>query len=455
MNEDPTVLLSGLGQEVLAQVAAQAPDAVPDLAVATRLRRDYPAALVAAAMAQHELRLLARAKFSRARQMLFTREGYEQASGELVGTYRSARLKHARTVVDLCCGIGGDLVALGSISPERHILAVDRNATHARLAVHNASVYGAAARAVVADVRDLRLAGVDAVFIDPARREDGRRFRTGVSEPPLEWCLRLVSGGVVSVCVKAAPGLDTAVVPAGWELEFIAVGRDLKEAVLWSPALASTSRRATVLPGPHALLAVPGPPVRVAAPGPVLLDPSPAVTRAGLVEDLARQVGAWKIDPQIAFLSLDEPVATPFARTLTVIESAPWNEKRFAARLRELGVGAADLRRRGLAGDVDQIRRRLKLQGPRHATVVLTRVNDKPWGLICQLAAQQDAAHELGLPHVAGVVVEHADQAHAEGDRRVPVLVDDPLQVRVADRRQQGDRLRVHRLVVLGQQRTG
>ena len=29
------------------------------------------------------------------------------------------------------------------------------------------------------------------------------------------------------------------------------------------------------------------------------------------------------------------------------------------------------------------IRRRLKLSGPHRATVVLTRVNDKPWGLIC------------------------------------------------------------------------
>ena len=34
-------------------------------------------------------------------------------------------------------------------------------------------------------------------------------------------------------------------------------------------------------------------------------------------------------------------------------------------------------------GDVDQIRRRLKLAGPHRATVVLTRVDDKPWGLIC------------------------------------------------------------------------
>jgi hypothetical protein len=76
-------------------------------------------------------------------------------------------------------------------------------------------------------------------------------------------------------------------------------------------------------------------------------------------------------------------VRTPFARTLRVRHSAPWNEKQFAKPLRELDVGAVDIRRRGLAGDVDQIRRRLKLAGTTRATIVITRVNDKPWGLIC------------------------------------------------------------------------
>jgi len=401
-----SALASAAGQELLARLAVESPSAVPGMAAATRLRREYPAGLVAAAMAQHELRLAARAKFSRAAEMLFTRAGYEQSSSEAIASYRATRLADARRVADLCCGIGGDLAALAASSPGRQLAAVDRDPVHARLARHNASVYapGPGLGACVADVRDIRLAGLDAVFIDPARRDGGRRFRAGDCEPPLDWCLSL-TGAVPAVCVKAAPGLDASVVPADWEVEFIADGRDLKEAVLWSPALATAPgpadgwghragggpRRATILtPGasgalaaPVTLVAEPGPPVPLGEPGEFLLDPNPAVTRAGLVEDLARQLGAWKIDPQIAFLSLDAEKTTPFARTLRVVESAPWNEKRFAARLRELGVGAADLRRRGLAGDVDQIRRRLRLHGPHRATVVLTRVNDQPWGLIC------------------------------------------------------------------------
>jgi SAM-dependent methyltransferase len=386
MNEDPTVLLSPPGQELLARLAAAGNGAAGDLALAVSLRREYPASLVAAAATQHELRLAARAKFSRATEMLFTRDGYEQSSSEPIARHRAGRFGGARRVADLCCGIGGDLLALAA---GREVLAVDRDAAHARLAAHNAGVYGVAGdlRAFVADVREIRLAGIDAVFIDPARRDPARlagshRFPAGVSQPPLDWC-RSLAERVPAVCVKAAPGLPAELIPDGWEVEFIADGRDLKEAVLWSPAFATTPRRATILPGGDTLVAAPGEPVPVGEPGEYLLDPSPAVTRAGLVADLARAVGAWQLDPRIAFLATGREVSTPFARTLRVVDSAPWTEKRFAGRLRELGVGAADLRRRGLAGDVDQIRRRLKLAGPHRATVVLTRVGDKPWGLIC------------------------------------------------------------------------
>jgi len=283
---------------------------------------------------------------------------------------------------------------LVALAAGRGVLAVDRDRLHLRMAQANADVYGVAAgiTAVAADVREVSLGGavrsglaehrVDAVFIDPARRAGGRRLRTGDSEPPLDWCLAL-AGQVPRVGIKAAPGLPHEAVPPGWELEFISIGRDLKEAVTWSPALATAATRATVLPGGHTLTRAPGGPVPVRPPGGFLLDPNPAVTRAGLVEDLARSAGAWKIDDQIAFLSADAPVRTPFTRTLRVIDSAPWDQRRLPARLRALDIGAADIRRRGLAGDVDSLHRRLRLSGSRRATVVMTRVGDRPWGLVC------------------------------------------------------------------------
>ncbi len=380
-------LLSPDGRELLGRLSGE--EAGPDraLQLAQELRGRYPPGLVAAALTQQALRTAARAKFSRAEQMLFTRAGLEQASSEVTSAHAAARYPAGALVADLCCGIGGNLIALGA---GRRALAVDLDQVSLAFARHNAGVYGAAGQlaAVRADGRDVALAGVDAVFIDPARRAGGQRLAAGRSEPPLGWCLEL-AGRVPAVGIKAAPGLPRELVPPGWEAEFVAAGRELKEAVLWSPALATARWRATVLPSGDTLAAGPGPAgapaaaVPVAAPGAFLLDPSPAVTRAGLVEDLARALGAWKIDPAIAFLSADAEHRTPFARTLRVLESAPWHERRFARRLRDLGIGAADIRRRGLAGDVPQIHRRLGLRGPGRATVILTRVSGRPWGLIC------------------------------------------------------------------------
>jgi THUMP domain-like/RNA cap guanine-N2 methyltransferase len=410
------------------------------LRLGTELRAHYPADLVAAALAQHELRLQARAKFSRAMEMFFTRPGLEQASAEVVARHRSGRYGAAAQVADLCCGIGGDLVVLAAdrrvLAAGRQVLAVDRDPLHLRIAQVNAGVYGAADRVTLmhSDVRDVDLAGVDAVFVDPARRAGGRRLRTGQSEPPLDWCFGL-AGSIGAVGIKAAPGLPHQAVPPGWELEFIAVGRALKEAVAWSPALATGATRATILPQGHVLLPQehalpqkhvlphesmlsqrhmsppghtlppqpgtlppqpgtlppqaytlvpePGPPVDVRLPGEFLLDPNPAVTRASLVQELARSLGAWQIDEQIAFLSADVPLRSPFGRALRVLDSAPWHQKQLPARLRQLDIGAVDIRRRGLAGDVDLLHRRLRLSGSRRATLVMTRVQDRPWALIC------------------------------------------------------------------------
>jgi SAM-dependent methyltransferase len=407
-------LLTPAGAELLGRLAGL--DVTPELALrlATELRGQYPAGLIAAALTQQSLRAAAQDKFSRAADMYFTRAGLEQASGERAAAHSAERFAGLALVTDLCCGIGGDLAAIASVA--RQVLAVDADLETLAFAMRNVAVTGASARVagVCADVRGLRLAGVDAAFIDPARRAGGRRLRTGDSDPSLDWCFSLVRQ-VQRVCVKAAPGLSRDLVPDSWEAEFVAVGRALKEALLWSPAFGTTPRRATVLPSGEA--SVPGtgdhtaasatdlaeraaggppltssatlvasavPPAPIADPGEYLLDPNPAVTRAGLVAELASDLGAWQIDPMIAFLSADRPVSTPFARTLRIVESMPWHEREVARKLRELGVGSADIRRRGLAGDVRQIHRRLALRGDRSATIVLTRRNGRPWGLICE-----------------------------------------------------------------------
>lgn len=166
--EQLAALLSGPGAELLARLGQQPLTPGEALRLGTELRADYPAELVAAALAQHELRIAAQAKFSRAMQMFFTRDGLEQASGEVVARHRRGRYP-AGQLADLCCGIGGDLIALAA---GHQVRAVDADPVHLRMAEANAAVYGVAGqvRFEHRDVRDTDLSGVPAAFIDPARR---------------------------------------------------------------------------------------------------------------------------------------------------------------------------------------------------------------------------------------------------------------------------------------------
>lgn len=384
-------LLRPSGQRLLASLPPGVLSGGEALRLGTALRREYPAELVAAALTLHALRVLAAPKFSRAAEMYLTRDGLEQASGEIVARHRVDRFVAAEKIADLCCGIGGDLIALVERGGEA-VIAVDQNELHLRMATLNAAAYGVAERVepLLGRVQDIDLRGISAAFIDPTRRAAGRRLGAA-SEPPLNWCFGL-SERIGCVAVKAAPGLALEVVPAGWEIEFVAVGRELKEALLWSPAFASVERRATVLPGGDELVSGGRETVPMALPGAYLLDPNPAVTRAGLVEALAVRLNAWKIDERIAFLSSDAPMRTPFGRSLRIVESMPWHLKRIGERLRKMDVGAVDIRRRGLAGDVEEVRRRLRLAGRRRVTLAMTRMRDQPWCLVCQDLDEDDRA---------------------------------------------------------------
>jgi hypothetical protein len=372
------LLLEPDGARALAAAAA----AGDGLRAAEQLRQQFPAELVAAALTQVELRVRAAAKFPAAQAMLFTRAGLEQASSARVAAHTATRFASYARVVDLCTGIGGDLVALAKVVPE--VLAVDRDPVHLRLAAFNAAAVRLADRVTtwLGDAEEADLAPAEAVFIDPARRSDGRRLGAGEVSPSLAWCLQL--GARLPVAVKAAPGLEHRLVPADWELEFVAEDTALKESVLWSPGFATVGRRATVLDadGVHSMTGADAPQAELGEVGPYVLDPNPAVTRAGLVAELAGVVSAWQVDPMIAFLSSETPTPTPYGKWIAVETSLPWNLKSLAAALAAADVGTVDLRRRGLAGDVEDIRKRLRLKGSRRVTVLMTRVDDRPWAIV-------------------------------------------------------------------------
>jgi hypothetical protein len=193
------------------------------------------------------------------------------------------------------------------------------------------------------------------------------------------------------VGIKLSPGIDYAKLDAllgtcEHEVEIVSVKGEAREAVLWLGELCTARRRATLLPGEHTLTAHPLPePVPVTPVAQYLYEPDAAIIRAHLVEHLAVAIGATKIDEQIAYLTADRLIETPFATAYRVKESMPFGLKRINRRLRMLDVGELVIKKRGLAIDPEQFRRRLKYRGEQDRVVlILTRIQDKPTALICR-----------------------------------------------------------------------
>ncbi len=377
-------LLSERGADILASLRREDVQDRALLGTLTRLRHLCSPEEAAAIVTLARLRLRATAKFSRAERMFFTEEALEQASGEVISCYRARRYAAFSRVADLGCGIGGD--TLGLAAEGREVIAVERDWVRIRMAQANARAYqlDAWVRFVCADLRQQPW-GTTAAFIDPARRVDGRRiFSLYEMVPPLAEVLA-IRDWAPHLGVKVYPGVEDREIPRGCEVEFISEQGTCKEAVLWFGDLSTGApRRATLLPGAHTMAWEPVDPVPVGPPAAYLYEPDPAVIRAHTVEQLAWQIGAHKLDEEIAYLTADRAVDTPFARCYPIWEARPFHLKTLNQRLRALNVGRVTVKKRGSAVDPEALRRRLKtVPGGRPAVVVLTRSAGQPIMLIC------------------------------------------------------------------------
>jgi SAM-dependent methyltransferase len=374
-------LLTPEGRALLDEVHGT--DPADELAVATRLRRTHPAALVSAALGQARLRQRAVAKFGAedARRMFFTPNGVEQSTRASVAAHRAARLRElgVTRLADLCCGIGGDAIALARAGIR--VLAVDRDPVTAAAARANARALGLAELIEVreADVTDVDVSSYDAVFVDPARRGGrGRIFDPEGYSPPLSWAVQTALKAP-HAALKIAPGIPHEAVPAQAEAEWISDGGDVKEAVLWF-GTEPGAVRATLLPGPRTLRGrgLPDPAVRPV--GRYLYEPDGAVIRAHLVAEVAEDVDGGLIDPTIAYVTADALRPTPYATAYEITDHLPFHVKKLKALLREREVGTLTVKKRGSAVEPEELRRKVlpKPYGRTAATVFLTRVAGAP-----------------------------------------------------------------------------
>ena len=381
-----TWLLTDDGQRLLDRASHLYADASGDPFAATAALRkvEQDPDRAAAAMTQVQLRVKGVAKFGdEALRMYFTPDGLEQATRRRVADHRAARLAAAQpsSVVDLGCGIGGDLLAYARAGLTA--AGVDLDPVRVAVARANLEALDLPGATMVADSTSLDLRTFGAAFADPARRgARGRVFDETGWTPPWSFVLDvLTERAAPSAVVKVAPGVGHDLVPDDVEAEFVSDEGDVKEAALWSPSLAPARRRATVITG-GGLASItdeddpytdePRPVVEL---GQHLYEPDGAVIRAGLVTAVAAGVDGGLLDPHIAYVTSDQAFRSPFMKSYYVIEELPYREKQLRAALVERNVGPITIKKRGVDVVPEQLRKRLALTGDEEATIVLTRID--------------------------------------------------------------------------------
>jgi len=380
------ILLTSSGQSALQAAQELQPREEQFLLDFQSLERRFPPALARGALELAILRNEATRKFSRAEHMYFTREALEQASAEKVAAYRSQRYQAFPLVLDLGCSVGGDTLALASAAP---VIGLDRDPLRLAMAQANARALDLSEQVgfIRADLNhplpfeSIRSTPEDrlALFFDPSRRAAGRRlFSVEEYSPPLstvmEWLDRFPALGV-----KISPGVRLEQLQGyAAEVEFISLQGELKEAVLWFGPFKTTTRRATVLPGPYSMEETLSEPLPTSSPRKYLYEPDASVLRAGLVTTLGVRLGAYQLDPDIAYLTSDNQESTPFARVWAVKDWFPFTLKHLRAYLRERRIGRVTIKKRGSPLEPDRLMHELRLEGEAQAVVFLTHLRGRP-----------------------------------------------------------------------------
>jgi len=349
----------------------------------------YHPSLVAAVLTQAKLRRRARKKFGDFTDgLLFTEAALEQASRLQAAALHAGRFRGAKIseVADLGCGIGAESLAFASVDLKVKAFEIDE--VTAALATFNLGAFDDV-EVTHADVTTLDLSQFESLFFDPARRDSKeRKFDPAEFSPNFDWVIE--QARTKPTGIKLGPGHPHEAIPEDAEAQWLSIHGDLVELALWFGEVKrpKVARAATLIDesGRHEISSE----NRESDSAPLaelkqyLYEPDNAIVRSHLIAELAEQIGATLIAPQIAYLSSDEKISSPFVRGFEVIDEMAFDRKKLKAYLRERNIGTLEIKKRGADILPEELRKELQLKGENAATLVVTRIGDAHRVLITQ-----------------------------------------------------------------------
>lgn len=332
---------------------------------------------------QARLRGRATKKFPQAETMLFAETLLQQASSLAIGRYKAKRFAGVGPVADLCCGLGGDLIALAEVG---EAIGVDRHPVAALLARQNLAASGISADVVESDVERFDLERVAAWHVDPDRRtatspeRSSRTVHLESFSPDVDW-LREALRKKPDACLKLAPATP---VPDDFAAlgtrEWIGAEGETKQQLLWTGRFRDvTADRAATLINDA------GEPVArfssndgdeetcdlADGPGAFAYEPHSAMLTAGLAERWAASHGLSRVAFGVEYFVGPSPIDSPWSACFAVEEELSFDRRKLKAWLRERKVGALEIKIRRARVVPEELRRELKVPGDESRTLLI------------------------------------------------------------------------------------
>lgn len=358
------------------------------LKIVQRLRKSLSPTQSALIMEQAQLRLRAREKFPHAHRMFLTTRGYEQATSDLLAQYKAGLLPPGQRLLDLCCGIGGDLAGFAQFHDST---GVDLDPLLCKYAQRNAQLRSPAPVTVdCQSALDVSWEGYDLVHVDPDRRvEQQRTTDCRFMQPPLQHLL--AKAGRQPLVVKLAPAtrLPDELKPLAHR-QWLGDRRECKQQLVWfnlAGRQPAGRKSATLVQGDGQSITIaqsprstPSPPRHLAGPleaGSLLFEPHAVVLAARLVDSLAAEYGLERVTPGVAYLSGTEPIPSPLLVAFRVLSVVPAEARQVAAELRALDAGVMEWKKRGVDLQLYEELQRIRPRGTRPLTALLLPHRDR------------------------------------------------------------------------------
>lgn len=393
----------GQGAIELAQTALKAGTDPLKLASDLERRFSLPASYRTACALQAELRNRLELRWGSAPNWLLTRDGIEQATHPLVRKWRSQKLAGipVNSIADLGCGLGFESATFAEHGLK--VIAVERDPEVHAIVQKNLAGTEVRKFDVVENSNQLMevLDSVESIFIDPARRDSkAARNISGNSgnrisdprdwSPSWDWILQLAKQHP-KLIAKVAPGINHDLLPFDSHTYWFAIRGSLVEASVWFPGFGiNPGKTAITINRFGDLESISSDDAKtdeLTNIGRYVLDASPAVTRAGLVQHLAARTNSSRIDENLGFLTCEiEPEESGLFSTYEVIEVLEFDEQKIAGALKKNLAYDVQIISRGYRGDVELLTKKLKkgLVGDKLICLLLARIGEKTQAILAQ-----------------------------------------------------------------------